>query len=61
MALEPRVREYEEAMLARAQGKAEEKAKNKDIFLSENGGQTMADMFKMFEEIEVAGGPPGGR
>ena len=60
-ALEPRVREYEEAMLARAQEKAEETAKNKDMLLSENGGQAMADMFKMFEEMAAAGGPPGGQ
>lgn len=58
-ALEPRVREYEEAMLARAQEKAEETAKNKDLLLSENGGQAMADMFKMFEEMAAAGGPGG--
>ncbi|MCJ1301205.1 hypothetical protein MMC08_004004 [Hypocenomyce scalaris] len=58
-ALEPRVCEYEEAMLARAQEMAEETAKNKDMFLSENGGQAMADMFKMFEEMAAAGGPPG--
>jgi 2-polyprenyl-6-methoxyphenol hydroxylase-like FAD-dependent oxidoreductase len=58
-ALEPRVREYEEAMLARAQEKAEETAKNKDMFLSENGGRAMADMFKMFEGMTAAGGPSG--
>ncbi len=52
--------------LARALGgvpaaeKAEESAKIKDMFLSENGGPAMADMFKMFEEIAAAGGPPGG-
>jgi 2-polyprenyl-6-methoxyphenol hydroxylase-like FAD-dependent oxidoreductase len=60
-ALEPRVREYEEAMLARAQEKAEETAKNKDMFLSENGGQAMADMFKVFEGMAPASGPPGGQ
>ena len=60
-ALEPWVREYEEAMLTRAQEKAEESAKNKDMLLSENGGQAMADMFKMFEEMAAAGGPPGGQ
>jgi hypothetical protein len=54
-----RVREYEEVMLARAQEKAET-AKNKDMFLSKNGGQAMAGMFKMFEEMAAAGGPPGG-
>ncbi|KAK1762542.1 salicylate hydroxylase [Phialemonium atrogriseum] len=47
-ALEPRVREFEETMLARAAEKAEETARNKDLFLSENGAQEMADMFKRF-------------
>jgi 2-polyprenyl-6-methoxyphenol hydroxylase-like FAD-dependent oxidoreductase len=45
-ALEPRMREFEEGMLTRAQEKAEETAQNKDMFLSENGGQAMADFFK---------------
>ncbi|KAF2797712.1 salicylate hydroxylase [Melanomma pulvis-pyrius CBS 109.77] len=46
VALEPRVREYEEAMMARAKGKAAESARNKDMFLSENGGEKMAEFFK---------------
>lgn len=53
-AVEPRVRKYEETMLVRAQEKAEETAKNKDMFLSENGGQAMADMFKMYEDMAAA-------
>ena len=57
-ALGPRVHEYEEAMLARAQEKAEETVKNMNMFLSENGGQAMADMFKMFEEMATAGELP---
>ncbi|OCK98814.1 salicylate hydroxylase [Cenococcum geophilum 1.58] len=54
-ALEPRMREFEEAMLARAQVKAEETVRNKDMFLSENGAQAMADFFKMYEDIAAAG------
>lgn len=42
-AVEPRIRGFEEVMLARAQEKSEETDKNKDIFLSEHGGQAMAD------------------
>lgn len=58
-AIEPRVREFEEAMIARAQEKGEEAAKNQDLLLSENGGQALADMFKMFQGMAAAGGPPG--
>ncbi|KAF2462812.1 salicylate hydroxylase [Lindgomyces ingoldianus] len=51
-ALEPRLRGFEEGMLTRAKEKAEETAKNKDMLLSENGGQAMADMFRqVFERI----------
>lgn len=57
-ALEPRMREFEETMLARAQVKAEETIKNRDRFLSQNGAQAMADFFKMYEAMAVAGGPP---
>jgi hypothetical protein len=42
-------------MLARAQEKAEETVKNQDMFPSEHGGQAMADMFGMFEEMAAAG------
>ena len=47
-ALEPRMREYEEGMLARAQEKAEETKRNKDMLLSEDGGKRLADMFRGF-------------
>lgn len=57
-ALEPRLREFEETMLVRATEKAEETARNKDLFLSENGAQAMADMFKMYEDMAIADGPP---
>ena len=57
-ALEPRVREFEEAMLARALEKAQETSKNKDLLLSENGAQAMADMFKMYKAMAGTGGPP---
>ncbi|KAJ8097677.1 salicylate hydroxylase [Lipomyces tetrasporus] len=49
---------HEEAMLLRAKEKAEETA---NMFLSENGGQAMADMFKMFEDMAAAGRPPEGQ
>ena len=45
-ALEPRLRDFEETMLARAQEKAEMTVQSKDMFLSEDGGQKMADFFK---------------
>ncbi|KAK9384926.1 hypothetical protein V1515DRAFT_609920 [Lipomyces mesembrius] len=54
------MREYEEAMLLRAKEKAKETAKNKDMFLSENGGQAMAEMFKMFEDMRLLAGRPRG-
>ncbi|KAF7548757.1 hypothetical protein G7Z17_g6856 [Cylindrodendrum hubeiense] len=60
-ALEPRIREFEETMATRTKEKAEETAKNQKMFLSENGGQVLADMFKMYEKMAAAGGPPGKR
>lgn len=60
-ALDPRMREHEEAMLVRAQEKAEESSKNKDTLLSENGGQAMVDMFRMFQDLVTADGPPKGQ
>jgi len=59
--LEPQMREFEEAMLARAQVKAEETVRNRDMFLSENGAQVMADFFKVYEDMAAAGGPPQGQ
>jgi 2-polyprenyl-6-methoxyphenol hydroxylase-like FAD-dependent oxidoreductase len=60
-ALEPRMRQFEEAMLARAQVKAEETVRNRDMFLSDNGAQAMADFFKMYEDIAAASDPPRGQ
>ena len=57
-AVEPRIQEFEEAMIARARVKAEETAKNQDMFLSENGAQAMADFFKVYEDMAAAGGGP---
>ena len=45
-ALEPGIREFENDMLARAQVKAEETDRNRQMFLSENGAQAMADFIK---------------
>ena len=56
-ALGPRVREYEEKILARAQEKAEATVKNKDMMLSENGGQALANMFSMAYGTATSGGP----
>jgi 2-polyprenyl-6-methoxyphenol hydroxylase-like FAD-dependent oxidoreductase len=61
-ALEPRVQKFEEVMLARAQEKAEETAQNKDMFLSENGGQALADFFKTaYGDMAGAGGQVEGQ
>jgi 2-polyprenyl-6-methoxyphenol hydroxylase-like FAD-dependent oxidoreductase len=57
-ALDPRIREFEETMLSRAQEKAEESFRNKNLFLSENGAQAMADFFKMHEDMAAAGHLP---
>jgi 2-polyprenyl-6-methoxyphenol hydroxylase-like FAD-dependent oxidoreductase len=54
--IEPRMRAFEEAMLARAQVKAEETVRNRDMFLSDNGAQAMADFFKKYEDMAAAGG-----
>lgn len=45
-AIEPRIRDFEKTMLSRAQEKAEETVQNKDMMLSEHGGQALADIFK---------------
>ncbi|KAJ7681972.1 salicylate hydroxylase [Mycena polygramma] len=45
-ALEPRVREFEEAMLARGESSAEEAIGMWKMFLGENAAQRMADFFK---------------
>lgn len=54
--LEPRLRDFENTMLARAQEKAEESLKNQKSFLSENGAQVMADFFKVHDDIAAAQG-----
>lgn len=54
--LEPRMREFEETMLARAEIKAEETVRNRDMFLSENGAEAMANFFKVYEDMATAGG-----
>jgi hypothetical protein len=55
------MREFEEAMLARAQVKAEETVRNKNMVLSENSAQAMADFFKIYQDMAAAGGPPQGQ
>ncbi|KAK9457174.1 salicylate hydroxylase [Dipodascopsis uninucleata] len=57
-ALEPRIREFEEAMLARAQVKAEETDKNRRIILGENGSQAMVDFFNVHHDNMAAGSLP---
>ena len=44
-ALEPKIQEFEEIMLARAREKAEETDRNREMCLSENGAQKMAELF----------------
>ena len=48
-ALGPRIRDFEILMWARAKEKAEETARNKERFLSENGAQ---EMLKFFQGID---------
>ncbi|KAK9337638.1 hypothetical protein V1521DRAFT_384415 [Lipomyces starkeyi] len=57
-ALEPRVREFEEAMQVRAQEKAEETVRNMDMLLSENGAEAMVNLFRMYEDMGAARGTP---
>ncbi|KAF3925136.1 hypothetical protein ABW20_dc0100957 [Dactylellina cionopaga] len=57
-ALEPCLRKYEEEMSVRVKEKAEESDKNKDVMLSENGAEAMAEMFNMYANMAAAGGPP---
>lgn len=58
--LEPRVREFEEEMLARAEVKAEETDRNREMFLSEDGARRMAEFFGVYGDGAVAGGAPRG-
>lgn len=45
-ALEPGLRQFEETMMVRAQEKAEETLRNKNMLLSENGAQAMLEIFQ---------------
>lgn len=53
-ALAPLLREFEEAMFARAQEKAEESWRNREMMFAEDGAQALADLMKSFFEA----GPP---
>lgn len=53
-ALAPLLREFEEAMFARAQEKAEESWRNRGMMFAEDGAQALADLMKSFFEA----GPP---
>ena len=55
-ALDPRLREFEEGMLSRAQRKAEETDENRKMFLSEDGAARMAAFFKAFYDMAGAEG-----
>jgi hypothetical protein len=55
------MREFEEAMLARAREKVEDAIRNRDMFMSENSAQAMVDFFKMYEDIAAAEEPPEGQ
>ncbi|KAK7704381.1 hypothetical protein SLS64_008568 [Diaporthe eres] len=53
-ALAPLLREFEEAMFARAQEKAEESWRNREMMFAEDGAQALADLMKSF----FGAGPP---
>lgn len=53
-ALTPLLREFEEAMFARAQEKAEESWRNREMMFAEDGAQALAGLMKSFFEA----GPP---
>lgn len=58
-ALEPRIREYESKMFARADENGEETVQSRDTMLSEHGGQAMANMMKgLTGDMPPAGGQP---
>lgn len=58
VAVEPRIRDFENAVLARAQEKAEETLQKKENFLSEDGRQRLANFFKSACEDLAEGGAP---
>jgi 2-polyprenyl-6-methoxyphenol hydroxylase-like FAD-dependent oxidoreductase len=52
-ALDPRVRAFEEAMLERGKEKAEETWANRNLFMGEDGAESMAGFFKtMFAAVQ---------
>ncbi|KAG6355964.1 hypothetical protein INS49_015349 [Diaporthe citri] len=53
-ALAPLLREFEEGMFARAQEKAEESWRNREMMFAEDGAQALADLMKSF----FGAGPP---
>ncbi|KAJ6541707.1 hypothetical protein B0H19DRAFT_1174312 [Mycena capillaripes] len=56
VAIEPRVREFEEAMLARAFEEARNSAQLSDMLFSENGAQALVDFF-----MQATGRPQEGQ
>jgi 2-polyprenyl-6-methoxyphenol hydroxylase-like FAD-dependent oxidoreductase len=56
-----KVKAFEEEMWSRAEEKAGETARNQKMMLAENGGQALADMFRMFTEMAANGQMPEGR
>ena len=53
--LEPELCAFEEKMLARAEVEAKDTDSNREMFLSENGAQRMADFFHMYADMAAAG------
>ena len=61
-AFEPRLHAFEDAMFARAQETAEDTNSNRQMILSENGGQALAKMFhEAYAAMAAAGGEHGGQ
>lgn len=56
-AMDPHLRKFGEAMFTRAEEKAEESLQNKNTFLSEGGGEAMANFFKVLEDQAAATDP----
>ena len=55
-AIEPGMIDFEKRMLARAAEEGEGALENRDLFLSEHGGERMAAFFRSHEEMAAAGG-----
>lgn len=49
---------FEEAMVERAKGEGEKAARNGEMMMGEHGGQALADIFKMFEDMAAKGETP---